>query len=189
MVNSWSRDSPNGRERTKMAKKCGERKCFLGPNKSFPICRKNTCTRDMRGVRAALYWAQSLRDTRGDKRKYAEIQKKAEEILRRSTRRSYISKKRRSRSGVKSKRRKTSVKSKRRRSRSKTKSKRRRSKSGVKSRRHKTSMKYKRRRSRSKTKPKRRRSKSGVKSKRRKTSMKSRRRRSISKRKPKRRRS
>ena len=134
MVTSWSRDSPNGQERTKMAKKCGEHKCFLGPNKSFPICRKNTCIRDMRGVRAALYWAQSLRDTRGDKRKYAEIQRKAEEILRRSTRRSYISRRhksksrrRRSRSGVKSKRRKTSMKSKRRRSMSKRNPKRRRS--------------------------------------------------------------
>ena len=116
MVSSWSQDSPNGRERTQMANKCGEKKCFLGPKKSFPICRRNTCTRDMRGVRAALYWAQSLRNTRGDKRKYAEIQKKAEELLEQSK-------------GRKSKSRRRRSKSKSRRRRSKSKSRRRRSKS------------------------------------------------------------
>jgi hypothetical protein len=35
-----------------MLAKCGH-KCFLGPGESFPICKRNTCTRDRRGVIAA----------------------------------------------------------------------------------------------------------------------------------------
>ena len=38
----WSRDAPGTHARTVMLRKCG-RKCFLGPNKSFPICTKGTC--------------------------------------------------------------------------------------------------------------------------------------------------
>lgn len=38
-------------------KKCG-RKCFLGPNKSFPICKKNTCKISRKGVYAAYVRAK-----------------------------------------------------------------------------------------------------------------------------------
>lgn len=48
----WDKEAPEGRERTKMFRKCGE-KCFLGPNKSFPICSKNTCRVNPKGVYAA----------------------------------------------------------------------------------------------------------------------------------------
>lgn len=48
----WSKYAPKGSTRTKMMKKCGE-KCFLGPKKSFPICSKNTCKINSKGVYAA----------------------------------------------------------------------------------------------------------------------------------------
>ena len=38
----WKRENPGTHQRTLMLKRCGP-KCFLGPNKSFPICKKNTC--------------------------------------------------------------------------------------------------------------------------------------------------
>ena len=40
--NGWSKQQPGAHQRTLMLKRCGK-KCFLGPNKSFPICSKNTC--------------------------------------------------------------------------------------------------------------------------------------------------
>lgn len=49
---SWSKEAPKGRLRTKMLRNCG-RKCFLGPKKSFPICRKNTCKISSKGLWAA----------------------------------------------------------------------------------------------------------------------------------------
>ena len=48
----WKRVKPSTRERTIMKKKCGK-KCFLGPNKSFPICNKGTCKINKKGVWAA----------------------------------------------------------------------------------------------------------------------------------------
>ena len=49
---SWSSTKPSYHERTVMKQKCGS-KCFLGPNKSFPICKRNTCTISPKGVEAA----------------------------------------------------------------------------------------------------------------------------------------
>ena len=49
---SWKTQSPGTHQRTIMLKKCG-RKCFLGPNKSYPICTKNTCKVNPKGVSAA----------------------------------------------------------------------------------------------------------------------------------------
>jgi hypothetical protein len=40
-----------------MLKKCGK-KCFLGPKKSFPICKKNTCKVSKKGVYAAYVRAR-----------------------------------------------------------------------------------------------------------------------------------
>jgi hypothetical protein len=36
-----------------MLKKCGK-KCFLGPRKSYPICTKNTCKINSKGVYSAF---------------------------------------------------------------------------------------------------------------------------------------
>ena len=38
----WKNEQPSYRQRSVMLKKCGK-KCFLGTQKSFPICKKNTC--------------------------------------------------------------------------------------------------------------------------------------------------
>jgi len=59
----WSNQKPSYRQRTLMLNRCG-RKCFLGPEKSFPICKKNTCTVSDRGVRAAYIRARQYRHTR-----------------------------------------------------------------------------------------------------------------------------
>jgi len=48
----WSKQQPGTHERTLMLKRCGHH-CFLGPNKSFPICRRNTCKINRKGVYAA----------------------------------------------------------------------------------------------------------------------------------------
>jgi len=53
----WKNMSPNTHQRTVMLKKCGK-KCFLGPNKSFPICIKNTCKRSKKGIYAAYVRAR-----------------------------------------------------------------------------------------------------------------------------------
>lgn len=53
----WKRDKPSTRERTIMKKRCGK-KCFLGPNKSFPICNKGTCKINKKGIWAAYIRAR-----------------------------------------------------------------------------------------------------------------------------------
>ena len=42
VTRGWKNLKPGYHQKTVMLKKCGK-KCFLGPNKSFPICKKNTC--------------------------------------------------------------------------------------------------------------------------------------------------
>jgi hypothetical protein len=53
----WSKQKPGTHQKTVMFKKCGK-KCFLGSNKSFPICKKNTCKISSKGVYAAYIRAQ-----------------------------------------------------------------------------------------------------------------------------------
>jgi len=53
----WKKLAPNNKQRTIMLKKCGK-KCFLGPNKSFPICSKNTCKINKKGVWSAYIRAK-----------------------------------------------------------------------------------------------------------------------------------
>ena len=53
----WSKLAPNSAERTTMLKKCGK-KCFLGPDKSFPICAKGTCKVNDKGLHAAYVRAK-----------------------------------------------------------------------------------------------------------------------------------
>ena len=76
-VRGWSKQQPNTHQRTLMLRRCGK-KCFLGPNKSFPICKKNTCKVSSKGVYAAYIRARQYR-TRG--KKYRNISKKANKML------------------------------------------------------------------------------------------------------------
>jgi len=78
----WSKLSPGTHERTVMMKQCGE-KCFLGPNKSFPICNRGTCKRNKRGVLAAFIRAREYMTIKGTK-KYSRIAKTAKRLMKRS---------------------------------------------------------------------------------------------------------
>jgi hypothetical protein len=51
-LKGWSKRRPGFHERTLMYKRCGN-KCFLGPNKSYPICASHTCKKN----EAAIYSA------------------------------------------------------------------------------------------------------------------------------------
>lgn len=77
VTRGWKNDSPNQSQRTRMLKKCGK-KCFLGPNKSFPICKKNTCKRIRKGVYSAYIRARQY-SSKG--RKYQIIANKAKKLL------------------------------------------------------------------------------------------------------------
>ena len=55
-----------------MLKRCGK-KCFLGPNKSFPICKKNTCKISKKGLQSAYNRARQY--------KHYSISKKAKRML------------------------------------------------------------------------------------------------------------
>jgi hypothetical protein len=79
-VKGWSKQSPNARQRTKMLRKCGK-KCFLGSNKSFPICTKNTCKINKKGVRSAYMRAKEYITIKKGTRKYRNIAKKAKNML------------------------------------------------------------------------------------------------------------
>jgi hypothetical protein len=73
----WKLEKPGYHQKTVMLKKCG-RKCFLGPNKSFPICKKNTCRISKKGLHAAYNRARQYR-SKG--RKYSVVAKKADRML------------------------------------------------------------------------------------------------------------
>ena len=68
----WKYLRPGYHERTVMLKKCG-RKCFLGPKKSFPICKKNTCKVSAKGLHAAY--------TRARQYKHRNISRKARKMI------------------------------------------------------------------------------------------------------------
>ena len=73
----WKEEKPGYHQRTVMLKKCGK-KCFLGPHKSFPICKKNTCKVSKKGVYAAYVRSRQYR-TKGTN--YMNISKKAKRML------------------------------------------------------------------------------------------------------------
>jgi hypothetical protein len=79
LVKGWSKKSPSAKQRTEMLRKCG-RKCFLGPGKSFPICTKNTCKRNKKGVQSAYMRAREYIQIKGT-RKYKKIANRAKQIL------------------------------------------------------------------------------------------------------------
>jgi hypothetical protein len=68
----WKRQQPGYHQRTVMLKRCGK-KCFLGPKKTFPICKKNTCKISPQGVYSAYIRARQYK--RGN------ISRKANKLL------------------------------------------------------------------------------------------------------------
>ena len=87
----WKNEKPSFIQRTNMLQQCGK-KCFLGPHKSFPICKKNTCKISEKGLWAAYIrskqWGKSRkhykkRSTPTMKRKvYKRIANKSKRMLR-----------------------------------------------------------------------------------------------------------
>jgi len=65
----WANEAPGTHERTVMQKECGS-KCFLGPvgESCFPICTKNTCTVNEKGVYAAYVRAREYGSPKMHKR-------------------------------------------------------------------------------------------------------------------------
>ena len=57
VTRGWKNERPSYHQRSMMLKQCGK-KCFLGPKKSFPICKKNTCKISSKGVYSAYIRAQ-----------------------------------------------------------------------------------------------------------------------------------
>ena len=53
----WAKKSPNMHQRRSMKKRCGK-KCFLGPKVSFPVCAKDTCKVNSKGLWAAYIRAK-----------------------------------------------------------------------------------------------------------------------------------
>ena len=54
----WGAEAPQGHARTVMKRDCPKGKCFLGPGKSFPVCRKGTCQISSKGLWAAYIRAK-----------------------------------------------------------------------------------------------------------------------------------
>uniref|UniRef100_A0A6C0LHA6 Uncharacterized protein n=1 Tax=viral metagenome TaxID=1070528 RepID=A0A6C0LHA6_9ZZZZ len=73
----WKNEQPAYHQRTIMLKKCGK-KCFLGKNKSFPICKKNTCKVSKKGVFAAYIRASQYSSKN---RSYKNIATRAKKML------------------------------------------------------------------------------------------------------------
>jgi hypothetical protein len=73
----WKNEKPGYHQKTIMLKRCGK-KCFLGSQKSFPICKKNTCKISSKGVYSAYIRSRQYR-SRG--RKYRVVSRKANRML------------------------------------------------------------------------------------------------------------
>ena len=92
----WGRQKPSTHQRTVMLRKCG-RKCFLGPRKSFPVCTKNTCRINRKGLWAAYIrarqWGKKQSSYRGATRPthrrsvYTKVARKAKRMLNKTRRR------------------------------------------------------------------------------------------------------
>ncbi len=77
VTRGWKNEKPGYHQKTVMLRKCGK-KCFLGPKKSFPICKKNTCKISSKGVYSAYIRA---RQYSSKSRKYRNISRKANKML------------------------------------------------------------------------------------------------------------
>ena len=103
----WAKLAPQGHARTVMKRDCGK-KCFLGPDKSFPVCAKGTCRVNAKGAYAAYIrareWGKSARSYKGLARPsmkrgvYDRVARKAKSILRKKGYKVGKSSKRKSRS-------------------------------------------------------------------------------------------
>jgi len=78
-LKGWSKQQPGTKQRTTMMNKCGK-KCFLGTNKTFPICTKNTCKVNKKGVYSAYIRAREYITIKGT-RKYSNIASRAKRLL------------------------------------------------------------------------------------------------------------
>jgi len=88
----WAKQKPSQKQRTAMYKRC-PKKCFLGPKKSFPVCKKNTCKVSSKGLWAALIrakeWGNKALSYKGKsrpthkRRTYKKVANKAERMLKR----------------------------------------------------------------------------------------------------------
>ena len=86
----WSKEKPSTAQRTKMMRKCGK-KCFLGPKKSFPVCKKNTCKVSSKGLWAAYVrakeWGKKSSSYKGKARPsmkrgvYSRVSRKSKKML------------------------------------------------------------------------------------------------------------
>ena len=80
----WRTQKPSYHQKTIMLKKCGK-KCFLGTKKSFPVCKKNTCTISKLGVMAAYKRAReyvSISKNKGrSTKRYSRIANQARRML------------------------------------------------------------------------------------------------------------
>ena len=84
----WSRDAPNAKQRTVMKRRCGK-KCFLGPGKSFPVCKKKTCKVSKKGAWAAFIRAKEWgkkRSTYKGKRRPAHSRRVYKSVVRKAKR-------------------------------------------------------------------------------------------------------
>jgi hypothetical protein len=80
-VRGWAKQAPGTHQRTMMLKRCGN-KCFLGPNKSFPVCSKGTCKFSKKGALAAYMRAREYMTIRGTP-EYTRVAKKARALYER----------------------------------------------------------------------------------------------------------
>lgn len=88
----WGAEAPQGHARTIMKRDCPPGKCFLGPNKSFPVCKKGTCDVSDKGLWAAYIrakqWGGPAKSYRGkakprhSRRTYSKVANKATRRLR-----------------------------------------------------------------------------------------------------------
>ena len=86
----WSQQKPSYKERSEMLQNCGK-KCFLGPKKSFPICKKNTCDVSDKGLWAAYVrakeWGNKPKSYKGSRKPtmkrstYKHVAKKSRKML------------------------------------------------------------------------------------------------------------
>jgi hypothetical protein len=81
----WSNEKPSRKERTIMKENCGK-KCFLGPQKSFPICKKGTCDVSDKGTWAAYIRAREW----GSKHKRVKAKNRTQKVYKRIAKKSRI---------------------------------------------------------------------------------------------------
>ena len=72
VTRGWKNEQPGYHQRTVMLKKCGK-KCFLGPGKTFPICKKNTCKVSSKGIHAAYIRARQYKHQNISRKAYKMI--------------------------------------------------------------------------------------------------------------------